>query len=136
MAQWSIERKVLAGFGLTVAALVAIGVVLTGTTLNLIDTNAAAARTQQGLLTLERIYSVTREAESRQRAYLLLGAFADAHLAGLTPGELSALEALLEEQDQDIYDWYLGKSPVPPEHDTPLFALLKAFDFFPRASWS
>jgi len=71
-----------------------------------------------------------------KEADLLLGAFADAHMAGLAPGELSALEALLEEQDQDIYDWYLGKSPVPPEHDTPLFARLKAFEFFPRASWS
>jgi antitoxin CptB len=71
-----------------------------------------------------------------KEADLLLGTFADAHLGELSPGELGAFEELLEEQDQDIYDWYLGKAPVPPQHDTPLFARLKAFEFFPRAQWT
>ncbi|BCW89243.1 hypothetical protein sos41_24000 [Alphaproteobacteria bacterium SO-S41] len=71
-----------------------------------------------------------------KEADLLIGSFADAHLAALSPDQLTAFELLLEEQDQDIYEWWQGKAPVPPEHDTAVFALFKAFDFFPRASWS
>ena len=71
-----------------------------------------------------------------KEADLLLGTFADAHLAELPPDELDAFETLLQETDQDIYDWFLGKAPLPPEHDTALFARLKSFDFFPRASWT
>lgn len=71
-----------------------------------------------------------------KEADLLLGTFADTHLHALAPAELDDLERLMEEQDQDIYDWVLGKFPVPPEHDTSLFAKLKAFDFYPRASWN
>jgi antitoxin CptB len=70
-----------------------------------------------------------------KEADLLLGAFADAHLAALQPADLGAFEDLLEEQDQDIYDWVLGKAVVPARHDTPLFKLLRAFDFFPRAPY-
>lgn len=71
-----------------------------------------------------------------KEADLLLGAFADAYLDSLSPADVRAFEELLEEQDQDIYDWYLGKTTVPPHHDTPLFKLLKSFDFFPRAHWN
>jgi antitoxin CptB len=70
-----------------------------------------------------------------KEADLLLGAFADAHLAVMAPDQLAAFESLLEEQDQDIYDWYLGKAEPPAQHRTSLFNLLKSFDFFPRAEW-
>lgn len=46
---------------------------------------------------------------------LLLGHFADAHLASLTPGELDRFEVLLEEADQDLYAWMTGQEP-PPNH--------------------
>ncbi|MGH6916010.1 MAG: succinate dehydrogenase assembly factor 2, partial [Geminicoccales bacterium] len=36
---------------------------------------------------------------------LLLGRFADAQLAGMTPAQLDAFEALLCESDPDLYDW-------------------------------
>lgn len=70
-----------------------------------------------------------------KEADLLIGAFVDTHAHEFSDDQLTRLESLLEEQDQDIYDWFLGKSPVPPEHDTDVFALLKSFDFFPRAHW-
>jgi antitoxin CptB len=35
---------------------------------------------------------------------LILGPFADAHLASLTADQLDAFEALLEQPDQELYD--------------------------------
>lgn len=71
-----------------------------------------------------------------KEADLLIGSFADAHLTDLSFGELDDLERLLEEQDQDIYEWVLGNTPTPPEFETPLMARLKAFEFYPRANWT
>lgn len=39
---------------------------------------------------------------------LLLGPFADAHLAGMEGGDLDLYEALLEENDQDLYGWIVA----------------------------
>ena len=47
---------------------------------------------------------------------LILGPFADAELPRLGDGELSALEALLEENDQDLYAWITGRDPAPAQH--------------------
>jgi antitoxin CptB len=46
----------------------------------------------------------------------------------MTPAQLDAFEALMEEADQDIYDWYLGKTPVADHIDPEIFALVQAFD--------
>jgi antitoxin CptB len=57
---------------------------------------------------------------------LILGAYADAHLAGMTPADLAAFEALLEANDQDILAWVLGQMPAPAAHAA-LVARLAAF---------
>lgn len=44
---------------------------------------------------------------------LILGRFWDAHGAGLDPGTLDLYEALLSENDQDLYAWVSGQSPAP-----------------------
>jgi succinate dehydrogenase flavin-adding protein (antitoxin of CptAB toxin-antitoxin module) len=31
----------------------------------------------------------------------------------------------LAEEDPDIWDWALGRKPVPADHDTPVMALLR-----------
>ena len=49
---------------------------------------------------------------------LILGPFADAHLAGLSEPELRAYDALLSENDQDLYPWITGAQGVPVEHAT------------------
>lgn len=41
---------------------------------------------------------------------LLLGGFADAHLATLGAADLDLYEALLEENDQDLYGWIVAVS--------------------------
>jgi len=57
---------------------------------------------------------------------LVLGPFADAHLAGLTEGELKTYDALLEENDQDLMAWILGQS-APPVALVPLLERITAF---------
>lgn len=47
---------------------------------------------------------------------ILLVRFCDAQLAGLSPQELDAYEALLDENDQDLYQWVSGQAPAPAEH--------------------
>lgn len=44
---------------------------------------------------------------------LLLMCFADQRLTKLSAAELDIYEALLEENDQDLYDWVSGKDNPP-----------------------
>ncbi len=64
----------------------------------------------------------TREAD------LLLGRFADAHVPGLDSQGLDRFEALLTENDPDIYDWITERQAPPPGHDA-VVLLLKRFSF-------
>lgn len=45
---------------------------------------------------------------------LILGRFWDAEGASLDDGTLALYEALLEENDHDLYLWVSGRAPVPP----------------------
>ena len=57
---------------------------------------------------------------------LVLGPFADAHLAGLSKPDLLTYDALLAENDQDLMAWILGQS-VPPPALAPLLTRIIAF---------
>ena len=58
---------------------------------------------------------------------LIMGRFADAHIATLTDAELAEFERLLEVRDQDLLGWVTGEFATPPEYDTPFFRRLHAF---------
>lgn len=58
---------------------------------------------------------------------ILLGGFADAQLDSLGAADLAAFEALLDVPDDEAFRWFCGAEPAPPEHDTPLFAQIRAF---------
>ncbi len=58
---------------------------------------------------------------------LVLGKFADAHIAALNDGELDEYERWLDVPDQKIYSWVNGATPVPPEYDSALFRRLRDF---------
>jgi antitoxin CptB len=66
----------------------------------------------------------TRLARLRMRCWrrgtremgLILGPFADGALAGLGPAELDALEALIAENDHDLYLWLSGRAAAPEVH--------------------
>lgn len=58
---------------------------------------------------------------------LVLGKFADAHIATLSDGDLDEYERWLEVPDQKIYSWVNGAAATPPEYDSPLFRRLRDF---------
>ena len=64
-----------------------------------------------------------------READLILGPFADQHVAGFDPGQLDAFERLLEVPDQDLYAWITDREPTPPEWDGDLMRQIKAFRF-------
>ena len=68
----------------------------------------------------------TREAD------LLLGGFADRHLADFSEVQLDRFERLLENSDPELYAWLTGREPIPPEHDHDVMALLRTYIGRPR----
>jgi antitoxin CptB len=60
---------------------------------------------------------------------LIMGGFADAHIATLTDGELDAYEALIDVPDADLLGWVTGEFAVPAQYDTPLFRRMRDFHF-------
>lgn len=55
---------------------------------------------------------------------LILGPYADEHLALMDAPALDEYEALLEEMDSDLYPWITGAQPVP-DRFAPLIARLR-----------
>src|SRR3954451_1670178 len=51
---------------------------------------------------------------------LILGRFAEAHLAGFGIAELQQFAVLLGEPDPDIYDWLVGRVPLPARLQNPV----------------
>ena len=47
---------------------------------------------------------------------LILSDFADRNLADMDAAGLTLYDALLEENDHDIYGWIAGQFPTPPEY--------------------
>jgi antitoxin CptB len=83
----------------------------------------------------------TRRRRARVRAWhrgtremdLLLGRFADAHMADLSAADLAAFEALLEAPDTDLFCWITGSAPVADGFDGPVFRAIVAFHHEHRA---
>jgi len=63
---------------------------------------------------------------------LLVGGFADAHLAELDEAQLDRFEALLQAPDPELYDWMTGRSAAPPGLDHDVLRLMQDFKFSPR----
>ena len=61
---------------------------------------------------------------------LLLGSFADANLKNFSNQELDLYEALLEEADPDLYNWMVGKEPLPKHCDNVISQKLCAHRFY------
>lgn len=60
---------------------------------------------------------------------LILGPWADAHLAGLDAARLQVYDRLLEENDQDLMAWILGQATPPAA----IAGLLEEIAAFARA---
>jgi len=59
---------------------------------------------------------------------VMFGDFAEAHLADLSDAEIEELEALLKNNDMDLFKWVMGQAEVPNEWDTPLMKRLQEFN--------
>jgi antitoxin CptB len=64
-----------------------------------------------------------------READLILGPFADNHVAGFTPEELDWFEAMLEAPDHDLYNWIVERDPTPPEWDCAIMNRIKQFRY-------
>lgn len=87
------------------------------------DTNARATIS-------ERLGRITFRAWRRgfRELDLVLGPFVDQVGPTLGETDLDAFEALLShDDDHRIYAWIIGGEPTPPEHETPLMALIRDF---------
>lgn len=73
MKKWSIESKVLAGFGVALAILVFVGGLAYQSTLQYIEASRQVAQTHEALASLEEIFSLMNRAESDQRGYIIIG---------------------------------------------------------------
>jgi antitoxin CptB len=58
---------------------------------------------------------------------LVLGPYADAHIAALPVAELDRLETLMDEEDTDLLKWVMGQETPRADVDTDLLARLIAF---------
>ena len=63
-----------------------------------------------------------------READILFGRFADAHVRSMDLDALDRYEALIEESDQDLLAWLMGRAPVPDRHDHDIFHHLKRFN--------
>ena len=58
---------------------------------------------------------------------VFFGRFADLYVDRLDERQLDRYEALLEENDQDLFAWISGRATVPARHVHDIFALLQRF---------
>ncbi|MDP6567762.1 MAG: succinate dehydrogenase assembly factor 2 [Alphaproteobacteria bacterium] len=58
---------------------------------------------------------------------LVLGQFAERHLAAMSELEMAQYEAILEEDEQDIYAWLARREPAPERHDNAVMKLILNF---------
>jgi antitoxin CptB len=59
---------------------------------------------------------------------LVLGRFADAHIADLSEADLDTYEKLLDTVlDHDLYVWVTGEAAIPPEHRSDLLDRIITF---------
>ncbi len=58
---------------------------------------------------------------------ILLGQFAADHIEEFSGQQLDLFEALLLENDHDIYSWITGQEPLPPRIDHEVMAALIRF---------
>ena len=63
---------------------------------------------------------------------LILGRFADSHVAELDEAELSEFENLMNVPDGELLTWLTGEAEVPAAHDRPLFRRLREFQVAQR----
>lgn len=65
----------------------------------------------------------------------LMGTYADANLEKLETQGLDDFEALLNQQDWDVYAWIVSGSPPPKEFETEVLKQLQSFAALKDTLW-
>ena len=65
---------------------------------------------------------------------LLIGSFADAHLADFDAGQLERFEKILSLPEPQIYSWLVGEESPPEALRDDVLSLLLAFKYSPRGA--
>lgn len=65
---------------------------------------------------------------------LLIGSFADAHLASFDSGQLERFENLLSLPEPQLYNWMLGEETPPEALCDDVLTLFLAFKYSPRGA--
>lgn len=71
-----------------------------------------------------------------KEADMVLGTFANQHLAKLDAASLDEFERILEVPDQDLYAWITGREALPAEYDGQVMTMLRSFGYFARTLWA
>lgn len=56
----------------------------------------------------------------------IVGGFVEATAAGLSDADMDALDVLLDEPDNDVLTWVLGREPAPEDHQSDVMERLVA----------
>lgn len=59
---------------------------------------------------------------------LIIGHFAKKNIEKMTDNELKIFEHILEQNDADLYDWYVKKKPIPEENLSTIMTKILNFD--------
>ena len=79
-----------------------------------------------------RLKKLKYRAEHRgfREADIIIGGFAETHLHELSPAQLDEFERLIDQPDQDLYAWIIGREPIPEEFAGEVMDLIRSFRFF------
>ncbi len=59
---------------------------------------------------------------------ILLGRFADRYITELSDQQLDQLDNLMQQNDIDVMNWIIGKTPLPAAFDNALMTLIQRFN--------
>jgi antitoxin CptB len=62
-----------------------------------------------------------------QETDAILGGFVERHLDDLTDGQIERFETLMEESDNDLFNWISGKEKPPKVLDNDIMKMIKRF---------
>ncbi len=83
-----------------------------------------------------RLKKLLYRAEHRgfREADIIIGGFAQRHLAELSEAQLDEFEALIDQPDPDLYAWIIGREPTPEAFAGEVMDLIRSFRFFVHAT--
>jgi len=79
-----------------------------------------------------RLKKLKYRAEHRgfREADIIIGGFAEKHLHELSAAQLDEFERLIDQPDQDLYAWIIGREPIPEQFAGEVMDLIRSFRFF------